>query len=552
MLTKLRCCLLARTTISKSDIVANLSYLHLHRSVCSMHGRSFSICKILDAKVNDSGNLKQQRNLHSHNYDSRNEWKARSILYKTMFIIGTSLAGGIIIKTGMKSVNADDDDNGDNDTVESEIDNIHISEYYAGNEITLTEAVKRSKAILERKKIQNGCPGISVAVSVDGNMIWADGFGYSDLENMIPITPETILRIASISKPIAMVTVAKEVEAGRLDLDAPIQQYVPEFPEKTWKNEKVTITTRQLLCHLSGIRDYNKDYIQKAKKNGTEDSKKKNTLPDEYHIMKKYDSVKEGLDLFKDDPLVHAPGSKFLYTTHGWTLVSAVVEKVTTEHKDFLTYYKSTLQELGMRDTYPDHHSPLIPNRGRHYVKNERGRVVNAPYVDLSYKWAGGGLISNVLDVIKFGNAMLYSYQADISRQDKKNLCNEVKQGYLKPETMKLIWSPIKNAEVKWEGIANGHYGLGWKVQSVEKPIPFCQEQKFYACHTGGAVGASSVVLILPNTRSTKGLDRSKIQSDSVRPLPQGVVVAIIANISECGFEKDAYDIATLFERVKF
>lgn len=66
------------------------------------------------------------------------------------------------------------------------------------------------------------------------------GLGYADLENRVPCKPETVLRIASISKPLTMVAIAKLWEEGKLDLDAPVQKYVPEFPEKEYEGTKVS------------------------------------------------------------------------------------------------------------------------------------------------------------------------------------------------------------------------------------------------------------------------------------------------------------------------
>ena len=228
----------------------------------------------------------------------------------------------------------------------------------------------------------------------------------------------------------------------------------------------------------------------------------------------------------------------------------------------------------------------------RHYTKNQTGHVENAPYVDLSYKWAGGGLISNVLDVAQFGNAMLFSFQArqlsTISRQrrqpdkddqnqtreeeesDKSYETNVKLSAYLKPETMKMMWTPAVYPEPRWEGIVNTGYGMGWSVRRNGYEYAFGKDQTFYASHTGNAIGASSVLLILPlrNTRLTNRkmtvledtIDKRTDCSHLVKELqvpnvlnsspPKGVVVAIIVNMSSVGLNKTAYDIAKIFEQV--
>merc|ERR1712154_266456 len=72
---------------------------------------------------------------------------------------------------------------------------------------------------------------------------------------------------------------------------------------------------------------------------------------------------------------------------------------------------KRTFNQLGMDNTFLDESSPIIPNRSRYYVRDKHHRLRNAPYVDNSCKWAGGGFLSNVHDLVRFGNAMLYSFQ---------------------------------------------------------------------------------------------------------------------------------------------
>lgn len=97
-------------------------------------------------------------------------------------------------------------------------------------------------------------PGISIAVAVDGKVVWAEGFGLADLEQCVPVLPRTKFRIGSTSKPLTAVGAALLFDKGRLDLDAPVQKYVPQFPDKEY-----VITTPELLGHLGGIRTYTRE-----------------------------------------------------------------------------------------------------------------------------------------------------------------------------------------------------------------------------------------------------------------------------------------------------
>ena len=123
----------------------------------------------------------------------------------------------------------------------------------------------------------------------------------------------------------------------------------------------------------------------------------------------------------------------------------------------------------------------------RYYVRNEKGRLENAPQVDNSYKWAGGGFLSTSEDLLKFGNAMLYSFQNS--------------DGYLKSDTVKMIWTPVANTSLAWD--KDGQYGMGWGVIPPQVNHPFCKSRQFYVSHTGGAIGARSVLLVLPRVKDT-------------------------------------------------
>ncbi|XP_009885027.1 PREDICTED: serine beta-lactamase-like protein LACTB, mitochondrial [Charadrius vociferus] len=445
-------------------------------------------------------------------------------------------------------------------------------------------AIERSRDLLRRIKDEAGIPGILIGVSVDGKEVWSEGLGYADVENRVVCKPETIMRIASISKCLTMMAVAKLWEEGKLDLDAPVQKYVPEFPEKVYEGEKVAITTRLLVSHLSGIRHYEKDITKvkeekekanrapkltkpyqdkdqkekegkeiektdsvKPRKEREGEVKSRNSKPgrrdkefeqEEYYLKEKFESVIESLKIFKNDPLFFKPGSQFLYSTYGFTLLSAVVERVSGQK--FTDYMLKMFRDLDMLSTVLDDNEAMIYNRARCYVYNKKGRLVNAPYVDNSYKWAGGGFLSSVGDLLKFGNALLYSYQAG----QFKNSNGKLLPGYLKPDTVAMMWTPVPKTEVSWD--RDGKYAMAWAVVEKKQQCGCCRQQRHYASHTGGAVGASSVLLILPEE-----LDSEAIDTGLVAP-PRGVIVSIICNMQSVSLNSTALKIAREFDKEKW
>lgn len=163
---------------------------------------------------------------------------------------------------------------------------------------------------------------------------------------------------------------------------------------------------------------------------------------------------------------------------------------------------------------------------------SKKSHLANAPYVDNSYKWAGGGLLSTSSDLCRFGNAMLFSFQAQLAGGGTA--------GFLRPETVGTIWSPVEKTRCSWDSY--GFYGMGWGTVPVSERPPFTREQRQYFSHTGGAVGASSVLLVLPRCM--------EVVPASGNP-PHGVVLAIIVNMQSVSMNRLALDVAKMFERIR-
>ncbi len=337
-----------------------------------------------------------------------------------------------------------------------------------------SQAVDSSRVLVRAHMEQLGVPGASVAVAVDGAVVWAEGFGWADVENRVAVRPESRFRIASISKAITAAGVARLMEDGRLDLDAPVQRYVPGFPEKP----EGTITTRLLAGHLAGIRHYR----------GLE-----------FQSRTHYDDVDDALEIFENDPLLSPPGEKYSYSTYGWNLISAVVQGASGEK--FLTFMRSeVLDPLGLRETVAEHADSIIMGRGRQYARSEDGRLLNATWVDNSNKWAGGGYLSTASDLVRYGSAYL-------------------SPGFLKPETVHLMWTSQRTSAGEETG-----YGIGWFTRTVDG--------RRQVWHTGGAVGGSTILLIWPDEKVVVSI---LTNLESARPIQPARDVAALFAASSSG-----------------
>jgi len=242
------------------------------------------------------------------------------------------------------------------------------------------ETVDAIRAAIPDGMSRLGIPGLSLAVAEAGQLRLEAAFGFADVENAVRARPETVYRLASVSKPMTAVVVMKLAEEGRLDLDAPAWRYCPDFPEKPWP-----VTSRQLLCHQGGVRHYR---------------------PGEQPKTRRFASLTEGLALFRDDPLAFEPGTKVLYSTYGYTVLGCAAAVAAGRP------FPSLLQEMvfgpaGMTATRIDDVRELIPDRAQGYVRDGYGRLLNSELADMTWKVPGGGLCATATDVAHFGAALL-------------------------------------------------------------------------------------------------------------------------------------------------
>ncbi len=293
---------------------------------------------------------------------------------------------------------------------------------------------------LEEVLIASGAPGISAAVSVNGEIVYSGGVGYADIENSVPATENTVYRIASISKPVGAIGLMQLYEQGKVKLDDPITEYIPSFPEK----EKGIVTVKHILTHTSGIRHYRRG---------------------EFGKMKHYHRLADAIEIFKNDTLLFTPGTQYSYTTYGFNLVQGVIESASGMKSD--EYLKQNVWDpAGMNSTHYEKHPEIIRNRARGYSKNRLEEIVNTRYTDVSIKYIGGGMISSAVDLINLVNA-LNSYKI------------------LKPETVELMY----DRHFKLED--NSFHGLAWSVKTDE-------DGHKRISHSGGAMGFRSMLIFYP------------------------------------------------------
>jgi CubicO group peptidase (beta-lactamase class C family) len=263
------------------------------------------------------------------------------------------------------------------------------------------------KAEMQRQKI----PGVSLAVIRNGQVIYAKGYGYANVEHQVPVKPETIFQSASVGKQFTAMAIMLLVEEGKIGLDDKINKYFTDAPAE-WNN----ITVRHLLTHTSGMTDYPKGFDFRA----------------DYTEEDIYKKVKAA-------PLGFQPGEKWAYSNLGYVTLGILINKVTGKfYGDFLK--ERVFSPLGMTTARVISEADIVPNRAAGYVL-ANGELKNQSWVSPSLNTtADGSLYLSVMDMAKWEAAL-----------NGGNL--------LQKTDYEAMWTPVKLNDGKTHP-----YGFGWSL----------------------------------------------------------------------------------------
>ena len=285
-------------------------------------------------------------------------------------------------------------------------------------------------------------PGGAILVMKKGEVILKEAIGIADMELNVPIQPDMVFEIGSISKQFAAIAILKLQEAGKLSVDDIITKYLPDYP----LNGK-TITIRQLLNHTSGIRSYT-------------------DMPTfDPTIQRKDATTQEVIDFFKNEPLDFEPGTNWNYSNSGYVLLGAIVEKITgMDYGDYVT--TEIFQKLGMKNTYWGDRTTIIPNKAKGYTPNGDGGFIKASYLSMTWPHAAGAIMSTTNDLYIWTKAV-----------------NEYK--VVSEASLDMAYTPCVLSDGRVE-----EYGFGWGFSQIKghKVIE----------HSGGIPGFVSNELYLP------------------------------------------------------
>jgi serine beta-lactamase-like protein LACTB, mitochondrial len=285
------------------------------------------------------------------------------------------------------------------------------------------DAVGQGRQIVRAGLTEQNLPGLSVAVGIGGDIVWAEGFGWADLEKRVPVSPDTQFRIGTASTALTSAAIGLLLEKSHVTLDDRIQTYVPEFPQ-----HQSPVTLRQLIGHVAGVANDGGD-------EGPLFTERCERPADALQFLSGYERE-----------LLFEPGTQYHYSSYGWIAVSAAVEAAANE--PFLAFMRKQIFEpLGMRATMADSATEPIPHRATSYFPRfsadpHYGPDLMRP-IDYSCYAGSSVFLSTPSDLVRFAMA--------------------VNSGtLLQPATVQSLQTTQRLASGQETG-----YGLGWDLETV-------------------------------------------------------------------------------------
>ncbi len=315
---------------------------------------------------------------------------------------------------------------------------------YSFSQISFEKVNVKTQKLIENYKEKEDLPGVSISIAYNDSLIFSEGFGFADLENKIPVIPsKTKFNIGSITKTITIVSLARLAEMDSIKFEESIYKYLPELPHKSYD-----FTINQLGGHLAGLkRDSNEEL-----------------WGDDRKVTRS-----NFFEIYKNDPQVYKPQSKYIYSNLGYKILGLLLEK-----KAGLEIGKANnklvFDVLKMNQTRKDSLGIQDENKAKFY-DSKRKNYTTSPSISCVFTYGEGCYLSTTEDLIKLGNALLFP--------DK----------LLKKKTLIHLIKPQKTLEGK-----TTNYGIGLTSQKDK------YGNYFYG-HSGNWVGSRAHLYIYPNSK---------------------------------------------------
>ncbi len=302
--------------------------------------------------------------------------------------------------------------------------------------------------MIDKKMKKNDIVGLSIALIDDQKIIWTEGFGFTDKKNNIAATPDTIYRVGSITKLFTAMAAMQLAEQGKLDIDQPLQRYLPQFTIKSRFDDSEPITPRTLMTHHSG-------------------------LPSDRINGMWGDETAHFTDIsmaLKDEYVADPPNTIFSYSNLGFTLLGHLVEEVSgTPYAEYIE--QQILRPAGMKHAYIDGNLRNDNRSSMGYFKKEKHTT---PHLRDT---PAGSLNSSAVDLAHFAQTLFAG-----GRNNDTQI--------LKPETLAQM-QQYQDGDAPFD--LQRFIGLAWILDDR-----LGDEAGLIASHNGGTLMFRSAFMTLP------------------------------------------------------
>ncbi|HEY3281340.1 MAG TPA: serine hydrolase domain-containing protein [Armatimonadota bacterium] len=310
-----------------------------------------------------------------------------------------------------------------------------------------THAFSQVEAMVRERLASSALPSLAVAVARDGEVLWEAAWGWASRERRIPATPHTLYSLASISKPITATGVMLLKERGKVDLDAPIDDYLGEAKLRAWVGDAKDATVRRIASHSAGLHTHCQFFY----------ADEPHRPPSMEETVRRYGHI------------VHPPGQRRVYCNLGYGLLDTLISRHSGKpYADLMR--EDVFLPLGLTHTSVDIGLGLEPYAAERYGADG----IAYPFYEFDHP-GGSAVYSSAHDLLRFGMFHLGNRLPE-------------QAALLSPESLEEMRRLVP-AEQEPFG-----YGVGWYVKADECGYPVVY-------HGGGMGGVNTILKLVPSER---------------------------------------------------
>jgi CubicO group peptidase (beta-lactamase class C family) len=325
---------------------------------------------------------------------------------------------------------------------------------------TSSELVNKCEDLISRKMKSDNIIGVSAAIIVDDSIIWKKGFGYADKENRVPMTINTVVNTASVTKTFTALAIMQLQEKGLIDINQPLKKYLPRFNPKCTGAYLERLTIRSVITHSSGIQT---DILKNTDAGSG-----------------KYTDV---LGFINDTYLLYPPGMVESYSNSGYNILGHLIKEVSGQ--DYTEYiHENIFAPLGM--SHSGFLNDSLINRTKIYSGGES--IKEYGFSDI----ASGGIYTDITDFTKYARGLMDAY-------------NGMNSALIQTPSIREMFT-FQHDQVL---IESNKKGLGWFM--------FRNDSAFALTHAGDAAWGHAEICLVPERKAAVMILINSAEGESLR-----------------------------------